>query len=107
MTNELSSNGVGVDAPGKGLPAESVVPIVPIDSLVFQNSIPFLVSSMIFLLSFQICNVPLTIFSTSPRSLIELSRTSALIIPTLMKLATISPFDVIAMPNGPFTPLSE
>ena len=60
MTNELSSNGVGVEAPGKGLPAESVVPIVPMDSLVFQNSIPFLVNSMIFLLLFTIRKAPFT-----------------------------------------------
>ncbi|SAM49745.1 hypothetical protein DTPHA_602095 [Enterococcus faecium] len=54
ITKEFSSRGVGVTAFGNGFPAESVVPIVPMDSFLFQNSIPFLVSSMIFLFSFQI-----------------------------------------------------
>ncbi len=66
ITKELSSIGVGVEAPGKGLPAESVVPIVPIEPLEFQNSIPFLVNSIIFFLLFQIWSSPLTNFNTSP-----------------------------------------
>ena len=60
ITKALSSIGVGVTASGKGLPAESVVPIVPIDLSAPQNSMPFLVNSITFFLLFKICNAPET-----------------------------------------------
>ena len=107
ITNALSGIGVGVEAFGKGFPVESVVPMVPISLLPLQNCIPFFVSSMIFFLLFQICNSPLTSFNVSPVLLKEFSKTSAWIIPALIKLALNMLSNVHAELKGPFQPFLE